>query len=129
MLYSAPWIIKASFPLGEFVRANREKSNLIGLQETLTTSPSNHIHFLLVRMKNGNHQMENSLNNRGYCTNFSTDDGIIWSSGAASIKDCHVFVDEGITKPKSKNHSRKMLNNMLDKKLQNIRIIIIIPHV
>lgn len=34
-----------------------------------------------------------------------TDDGIIWSSGAASINDCHVFMDSGITNPKSKNHS------------------------
>lgn len=41
------------------------------------------------------------------CTYLSTDDGIIWSSGAASIKDCQVLVDEGITNPKSKNHSRK----------------------
>jgi hypothetical protein len=55
-------------------------------------------------------------NNEGYCTDFSTDDGIIWSSGAASIKDCHVFVDEGITNPKSKNHSRKkMVNDVLSK--------------
>lgn len=36
-----------------------------------------------------------------------TEDGIIWSSGAASIKDCQVFVEEGITKPKSKNHSKE----------------------
>ena len=40
---------KACFPLGEFVRANREKSNLIGWRQTLTTSPANHIRFLLVR--------------------------------------------------------------------------------
>ena len=40
---------KAGFPLGEFVRANREKSNLIGWRHTLTTSPANHIRFLLVR--------------------------------------------------------------------------------
>jgi predicted nucleic-acid-binding Zn-ribbon protein len=37
------------FSLGEFVRANREKSNLIGWRQTLTTSPANHIRFLLVR--------------------------------------------------------------------------------
>jgi transposase len=30
------------FPLGEFVRANREKRNLIGWRQTLTTSPTNH---------------------------------------------------------------------------------------
>ncbi len=36
------------FPLGEFVRANRERSNLIGWWQTLTTSPANHIRFLLV---------------------------------------------------------------------------------
>ena len=40
---------EAGFPLGEFVRANREKSNLIGWRQTLTTSPANHIRFLLVR--------------------------------------------------------------------------------
>ncbi len=39
------------FPLGEFVCANREKSNLIGWRQTLTTSPPNHIRFLLVRAK------------------------------------------------------------------------------
>ena len=32
--------------------------------------------------------------------------GIIWSDGAASISDCQVFVDSGMTKPKSKNHSK-----------------------
>ena len=42
---------KACFPLGEFVRANREKSKLIGWRQTLTTSPPNHIRFLLVRAK------------------------------------------------------------------------------
>ncbi len=41
--------LKAGFPLGEFVRANRERSNLIGWRQTLTTSPANHIRFLLVR--------------------------------------------------------------------------------
>jgi hypothetical protein len=29
-----------------------KKSNLIGWRETLTSSPPNHIHFLLVRAKN-----------------------------------------------------------------------------
>ncbi len=43
------YIIKAGFPLGEFFRANRERSNLIGWRQTLTTSPANHIRFLLVR--------------------------------------------------------------------------------
>jgi len=38
---------------------------------------------------------------------FKTLAGIICDSGAASIKDCHVFVDEGITNPKSKYHSIK----------------------
>lgn len=33
--------------------------------------------------------------------------GIIWDSGAASIRDCHVLVELGITKPNSKNHSSK----------------------
>jgi hypothetical protein len=28
---------------------NRERSNLIGWQQTLTTSPANHIRFVLVR--------------------------------------------------------------------------------
>ncbi len=40
---------KAGFPLGEFVRANRERSNLIGWRQTLTSSPANHVRFLLVR--------------------------------------------------------------------------------
>ncbi len=40
---------KAGFPFGEFVRANREKSNLIGSRQTLTSSPANHTRFLLVR--------------------------------------------------------------------------------
>ena len=40
---------QACFPLGEFVHANREKSNLIGWRQTLTTSPPNP--FLLVRAK------------------------------------------------------------------------------
>ena len=40
---------KAGFPLGGFVRENREKSNLIGWRQTLTSSPPNHIRFLLVR--------------------------------------------------------------------------------
>ena len=44
-------VIKACFSLGEFVRANREKSNLIGWRQTLTTSPANHIRFLLIRAK------------------------------------------------------------------------------
>jgi hypothetical protein len=42
---------KACFPLGEFVRANREKSNWIGWRQTLTTSPLNRIYFLLLRVK------------------------------------------------------------------------------
>ncbi len=44
-------ISKDCFPLGKFVRANRENSNLIGWRQTLTTSPANHIRFLLVRAK------------------------------------------------------------------------------
>ncbi len=43
--------LKPVFPVREFVRANREKSNLIGWRQTLTTSPPNHIRFLLVRAK------------------------------------------------------------------------------
>jgi hypothetical protein len=43
--------IEPCFPPGEFVRANREKSILIGWRQTLTPSPANHIHFLLVRAK------------------------------------------------------------------------------
>ena len=31
--------------------------------------------------------------------------GIIWPCGAASITDCQVFVDSGMTKPKPKYHS------------------------
>ncbi len=33
--------------------------------------------------------------------------GIIYDSGAASMSDCHVFVDLGMTKPNSKFHSSK----------------------
>ncbi len=40
---------EAGFPPGKFVRANGEKSNLIGWRQTLTSSPANHIRFLLVR--------------------------------------------------------------------------------
>jgi hypothetical protein len=42
---------KAFFPRGEFVRAGREISDLIGWRQALTTSPPNHIHFSLVRAK------------------------------------------------------------------------------
>jgi hypothetical protein len=37
--------------LGEFVCANREKSNVVGWQPTLMMSPANHICFLLVHPK------------------------------------------------------------------------------
>ena len=40
---------KAGFPLGEFVRGNRGKNNLIGWGQTLTPSLANHIRFLHVR--------------------------------------------------------------------------------
>jgi hypothetical protein len=40
-------------------------------------------------------------------THFKTFAGIICDSGAASINDCHVFVEFGITKPNSKNHSSR----------------------
>lgn len=42
----------------------------------------------------------------GLLTHVSTLAGIIWDSGAASIRDCQVFVEFGITKPNSKNHSK-----------------------
>jgi hypothetical protein len=42
---------KACLPLGKFFRANREKRNLIGWRHALTSSPTNHIHLLLVRAK------------------------------------------------------------------------------
>ena len=45
----ANFVCYAGFPLGEFVRANRERGNFIGWCQTLTTSPANHIRFLLVR--------------------------------------------------------------------------------
>ena len=38
-------------------------------------------------------------------TYFKTFAGIIWFSGAASITDCQVFVEPGITNPNSNNHS------------------------
>jgi hypothetical protein len=43
--------LKSRFPPAEFVRAKRERSNLIRWRQTLTSSPANHIHFLLVRGK------------------------------------------------------------------------------
>ncbi len=56
---------KACFPLGKFVRANREKSNLIGWRRTLTTSPADHIRFAYSHKKN--RPVENGLNVRyGY---------------------------------------------------------------
>ncbi len=42
---------KACFPLGEFVHANREKSNLIGWRQTLTTSPPTFAFCLFARKK------------------------------------------------------------------------------
>ena len=51
-LYFPRGLINACFPPGEFVRANGEnKSNLIGWRQTLTSSPPNHIHLLLIRAK------------------------------------------------------------------------------
>jgi len=44
-------------------------------------------------------------------THFKTFAGIICDSGAASISDCQVFVDEGMTNPKSKYHSMDMNKN------------------
>ena len=56
-------LIKACFPLSECVRANREKCNLIGWRQTLTTSPLNHIRFLLVRAKKNRY----NSSTRRYC--------------------------------------------------------------
>ncbi len=61
-------MIKACFPLGEFFRANREKSNLIGWRQTLTTSPANHIRLLLVRAKKIA-KWKTGLNGPQPCTN------------------------------------------------------------
>ncbi len=44
-------IVLSVFSTRLICRANREKSNLIGWRETLTTSAPNHILFLLVRAK------------------------------------------------------------------------------
>ena len=44
-------------------------------------------------------------------THFNTFAGIICDSGAASMSDCHVFVDEGMTNPKSKYHSKENKGN------------------
>lgn len=38
---------------------------------------------------------------------FKTFAGIIWLSGAASMMDCHVLVESGITNPNSKYHSSR----------------------
>lgn len=45
--------------------------------------------------------------------------GIICDSGAASINDCHVFVELGITKPNSKNHSEEKTRNIKVKTKEN----------
>ena len=42
-------------------------------------------------------------------THFNTLAGIIWLSGAAWIKLCHVLVLLGMTNPNSKNHSSRHL--------------------
>ncbi len=56
-----PDFFRADKRKSEFVRANREKSNLIGWRQTLTTSPPNHIvrFFLVPREKY--RQLENEL--------------------------------------------------------------------
>ena len=56
-------------------------------------------------------------------THFKTFAGIICDSGAASISDCQVFVDEGMTNPKSKYHSMDMNeNNSLKKRILQYRV-------
>jgi len=50
---------------------------------------------------------------------FSTLAGIICDSGAASITFCHVFVELGMTKPNSKNHSS--MHRPLNKTFCSIR--------
>ena len=52
--------------------------------------------------------MTTLYNNSPADTNLRTLAGIICSSGAASIIDCHVFVESGITNPNSKNHSENI---------------------
>ena len=47
--------------LGEFVRANREKSNLIAWRQTLTTSPANHKKLFLCRRSSFPNSSWNSL--------------------------------------------------------------------
>lgn len=47
------------------------------------------------------------LSSRYGATYLSILAGIIWLSGAASIRLCHVFVLFGMTKPNSKNHSSR----------------------
>lgn len=50
-------------------------------------------------------QYGNIIHRKDIETHVKTLAGIIWDSGAASIRDCHVLVELGITKPNSKNHS------------------------
>ena len=49
-----------------------------------------------------------------YYTYVSALAGIIWDSGAASITDCQVLVEQGITNPNSKFHSEKPKNTKFD---------------
>ena len=58
-------VFKDCFPPGGFVRADTEQSNLIGWRQTLTTSPANHIRFLLVRAGE-KREVENRLNSKKY---------------------------------------------------------------
>jgi len=51
-------------------------------------------------------------------THLRTDEGIICSAGAASIRFCHVLVDPGITYPNSKNHSEIRVWNIIMKVIQ-----------
>jgi hypothetical protein len=47
----------------------KPKSNLIGWRQTLTTSPANHIHFLLIRAKK--RQVKDGVCSIKYCIKYN----------------------------------------------------------
>lgn len=65
------------------------------------------LRFLRLLLKSSSTEYLSLWQRRAVKTHVKTLAGIIWDSGAASIKDCHVLVELGMTKPNSKNHSEK----------------------
>ena len=78
--------------------------------ETSSSSSKNLVSITTLPLKQSNIQFSFTfqLDNNNYMTYLRTFAGIIFDSGAASIKDCQVLVELGITCPNSKNHSSKI---------------------